>query len=163
MNQSKAGYTLIESLVAIGLIAILVPAAAFMFSFVSTVTAQADKFTRAHALSQEGMEAVMYLKNKQDSAWDWTNTPANTSGSSVYQPNLVAGVWELGTQTPTPVIDLDPFTRTLTIEPVFRNLSLQLSDSGTPDPFARLITITVSWLDKGQVESVVKKTYVSFH
>jgi prepilin-type N-terminal cleavage/methylation domain-containing protein len=141
MIQSPSGYTLIESLVAIGISAILVPAIASMFSFVSTVTAQADKYTRAQALAQEGMEAVMHLKTKQDATWDWTATPVNTSGGSVYQPKIVAGIWELGAQTTTPTADHDPFTRTLTIEPVKRDISLQINASGATDQYTRLISI----------------------
>lgn len=136
------GYTFIETLLAIGLLALMIPAIATAYTFAATATNQTNHYSTAKNLAQSSMESIISQKAKGGPSWNWSSTPA-------------AG---------TTVESLPPFTRTITIAPV-RRCGQTICDQiwGTSDPYSRFITITIDWLDKGHPEQVKVSTYVRQH
>lgn len=165
--MKKAGFSLIEVMVAVGLAALFLPAIGITLSSALSSSVQGDNFSKAYRLAQEGMEAVFYLKSQNDLSWDWTNTPDNTIPGQYYQPAQTGGVWQLGSTTTTPVITPSPFTRKIEITQVCRDASSVLSDCSNPgasvDQYSRKIVTYVSWSEKGQTQEVKLDAYVTFH
>jgi type II secretory pathway pseudopilin PulG len=159
MNQ---GYSLIESLLAIGLAAIMLPAIAVGLSLAIKTSAQGESFSHAYALAQEGMEAAIALKASQDSSWNWVTTPVSSPENHYYQPSFQSGEWELGVLTDDPLIDIPPYTRTLTVKEV-RRCGLAICHDGWAaiDPYTRYLTVAVSWMEAGQPQSVELNAYVT--
>ena len=156
------GFTLIEIIISIGLAAIILPALFFVFSFSLTSASQGENFTKAYSLAQKDMESVFYMKDQGIDVWDWGDTSLNTGSGEYYQPNLVAGSWELGDKKiviPEPV---DGFTRKVEISDVGR-CGLNICDSGTYDGTTKKITVTIGWLEKGQDQEVKLESYVTEH
>lgn len=160
------GFSLIEILIAIALVAIFLPATFYVFSISITSASQGEKFTQGYSLAQEGMEAIIYLKSQNDSFWDWVSIPANTSPGQYYQPTQGGGNWQLGTTTTAPAVTKAPFTRKVEIGDIYRcGLTICAeTDSGSMiDPYSRIVTVYVSWPEKNQTEEVKLETYVTAH
>ncbi|MDP3998942.1 MAG: type II secretion system protein [bacterium] len=162
--MKNSGFSLIEIIVAIGLVAIFLPAVGLILSFSLKSSAQGENYSRAYRLAQEGMEAVIYLKSQNNPAWDWLSTPAPTSPLEYYQPQNTGGIWQLGGKTTAPAPDPLPFTRKIVIEEV-RRCGLNIcSDPVAPlDPNSRKITVFVSWPEADQTSEVRVDSYVTAH
>lgn len=162
--MKNLGFSLIEIIIAVGLVAIFLPAVGVALSFSLRSSAQGENFSKAYRLAQEGMEATLHLKSQNDSAWDWINTPANTTPSDYYQPVQAGGVWQLGGKTTTPTVAPAPFTRKVTIIEV-RRCGLIICDNpwAPVDQYSRKITIYVSWPEEDQTQEVKIDAYVTAH
>lgn len=135
MPAGRQGFSLVEILISLALVAIFLPAIGIIFSFSLSSSSQGEKFTQAYGLAQEGMEEIF----SQKSSWDWTTT----------------------IPTPTPA-SLLPFTRTIEIKDVQR-CAIDICPTGTPDPTSRRIIVSVIWPENGQNQEVKLEAYVTQH
>lgn len=163
MNNQK-GFTFIELLIAVGLVAIFTPAIIKALSFSLTASHQGEQFSQAYALAQEGMEAIYTMK----SDWNWTSTPANTPIGFYYQPTVSGTSWQLNSQTSSPTMTKAPYTRKISIEPVERcataePLIKEICTGGLPDAYSRKISVYVSWPETGTTQEVHLEAYVTAH
>jgi len=131
--MKKKGFTLIEIIVAIGLAALILPALIIVFSFSIQSAGQGENFTKAYALAQKEMETIYGLKEQGGTAWDWVNTPLNST-------------------TTTPLTE--GFTQTVQISDA--NLYGSVNDT-------RKIIVTINWKEKGQNQEVKLESYVTKH
>lgn len=162
--KKKTGFALVEIVVAMGLVATFLPAIGVILSFNINSSSQGKNFSKAYQLAQEGMEAIIYLKAKNDPAWDWQNTPANTTTGEYYQPQQTGGSWQLGSTTTSPSITEDPFTRTIEISEVRRCSHIVCEDPlALVDQNSRKIIVYVSWPEKNQIQEVKLESYVTAH
>lgn len=151
---TSKGFTLIEIMLSIALLAIFIPALIYALGFSTFTVSQGEKFTIASSAAQEQMEAVIKLKNENGSNWDWVNTPDYTSTGEYYQPQLVSGAWQLGSKTTIPS-ETDGFTKVVEINQVKRCAKDLCDDSwGITDPHSRKVTVKVTWKENGQDQTV---------
>jgi prepilin-type N-terminal cleavage/methylation domain-containing protein len=164
MDKRKSkGFTLIELIVAIGLSLIFIPAVGTLLSNSVFTASQGENFTKASSLAREQMEAIYSIKQIGDSTWDWDSTPTGTLSGEYYQPTLVAGVWQLGTKTTTPV-EVNGFTKTVEIKDVCRDpVSDEIVTCGAIDSGSREVIVTVSWQERGKLQTVELTSYVTRH
>lgn len=135
MKRNNRGFTFVEIIVALGLAAILLPALGSALSFSIRVASQGEKFTQATSIAQQGMENLYSQKSQ-----NWSS--------------IVDGV--------TTTVSL-PFTRTITISDVKRNLSGDIDSGGTNDPNTKLINVIVTWPEEGGSQKVALNSYVTNH
>ena len=153
--MKEQGIGLVEAIVVISIataaFASLLSAAVF---FLRGGLESADR-AQALYLLDEGAEAVRFLR---DQGYTLNITPRIDAGDFYLSPST-AGL----EATSTPVVDLGAYTRTLTLEEVYRRVSdsdIVPSTSGDPkaiDPNTALLSVTVSW-GGGEVET---QTYIT--
>lgn len=155
------GFTLVEVLLAVTLLAVFVLGLTQLLSFSVLTVKQGENFTKGNALAQEQLEALINLKNIGGPQWDWINTPVNTNPNEYYQPIYSGGSWQLGAKTTTPDLSV-PQVKLIEIKPVKRcGFDLCTDVWGILDPHSRLITVTVKWLERGLDQQVVLSTVVN--
>ena len=155
------GFTLVEIMLSVALLAVFIPAFIYVFSFSTFAVSQGENYSQAYSIGQEQMEAILTLKNTGGSVWDWTTTPSNTAAGEYYQPSQTAGVWSLGAKTTTPAASGE-FTKLVEIKEVKRCGNTICSDAwGVVDQHSREIVVTVKWKENGQDTSVDLITIVN--
>lgn len=141
----------VEVIVAIAIIVVAVLAAMTVTQKSVSVSRQSLHVSQANFLLEEGAEVVRVLRDNA-----WSNISGLTDGTSYY-PTFSTGSWTLSTTLSTVGI----FTRTITVASVNRDAtSGDISVSGTNDPGTKLITVTVSWNEGGQVMSKTLSFYI---
>ncbi|MFH1971260.1 MAG: type II secretion system protein [Patescibacteria group bacterium] len=157
----EKGFSLVEIIIAIGLVAVFLPAIGAIFSLSIFSASQGEKYSQAYALAQEQMEAVYFLKNKAGSSWDWISTPANTLIGEYYQPYQTNGIWQLGGKTVLPQ-ETNGFNKKVEIFSV-RRCGLAICEMGVLDDYSRKINVFVSWQEKGEVSEIKMESYVTHY
>lgn len=132
-SNHQSGQSLVEILVAMGILAILMPA--LLTAFVSTREGRVQMRQRVNAttLLQEAEEAA---RSVRENGWSGIATPGT------YHPSTSGSSWSLANGTE----NIDIFTRSLTISNVMRNNDGQIvSSGGRNDPSTKKIDVTVGW------------------
>jgi prepilin-type N-terminal cleavage/methylation domain-containing protein len=156
----KKGFSLVEVVLSVALLAVFLPAFIHLFSFSTFATSQGEKFTKAHAIAQEQMEAVIFLKNEGGSDWDWTSKPVDTASGQNYQPQFSAGTWDLGPIQSSEPLPVDGYTKKVGIRRILR-CGVTICEFGAPDNFSREVTVIVGWTENGKDQEVELKTLVT--
>ena len=154
------GFTFVEIIIAIGLAAIMLPALARALSFSIRVASQGEKFSQANALGREYMEAVYYIKSNDPANWAWSTT---SPASGMYQPTKSGSAWSLGSVITSPIVNATPFTRTVQVSSVNRDVNGNIAGSGTNDPSTRFIHVVVSWPEANGPQQIILDSYVTNH
>ena len=151
IDKKNRGFMTVEVIVAIAIIVVAVLAAMTVTQKSVSVSRQSLHVSQANFLLEEGAEVVRVLRDNA-----WSNISGLTDGTSYY-PTFSTGSWTLSTTLSTVGI----FTRTITVASVNRDAtSGDISVSGTNDPGTKLITVTVSWNEGGQVMSKTLSFYI---
>jgi prepilin-type N-terminal cleavage/methylation domain-containing protein len=150
------GFSLIEILIAAVIIGTGSAGVLSAFSAYSRAAGAVVPQTQAVFLAEEGVEAVMTLR---DSTWS-KNLGAMTVGTSYYMTwNTTTGTWATST-TATSTDGM--FYRTVTLADVYRDSSDRIVTSGgTLDANSRLATVAVSWWNRTATSTMTLKAYVS--
>ena len=154
------GFSLVEVVLSVALLAVFLPAFVHLFSFSTFATSQGEKFTQAHAIAQEQMEVIIFLKNVGGGDWDWTSTPFDTASAENYQPQFNAGTWDLGPIMSSEPIPVDGYTKKVEIKRVLR-CGVTICEFGAPDNYSREIRVIVGWTENGKNQEVELKTLVT--
>ncbi|MEK7471140.1 MAG: hypothetical protein AAB623_00625 [Patescibacteria group bacterium] len=145
------GFMVVEILVAISIITVSILAATAVAQKSIYVSRQAFHTTQATFLLEEGAEAVRILR---DNAW---SNISSLAVSTNYYPTFSGGTWTLSQTANTVGI----FTRRVTIAGVNRDNDTQdIASSGTDDPKAKLVTVTVFWLEGGVTITKTLQFYI---
>jgi len=151
----SSGIGLVEVIVSVAILAFSLIGIVGGFNFYLRAGIENTDEIRALYLAEEGIEAVKFLR---DGSWD-ANVAALATGTP-YQLAIVGTTWE---STTTPVLIDNLFTRTFTLDDVFRRNSdddIVASTSAevkTLDPDAKEVAVRVSWADE-EVETI---TYIT--
>lgn len=170
MNNS--GFTLVETLVMIALVLVFSLAGISLFQIALISGTKAQTSLQAKLLAQEGMEAIIAIRNQGGSSWDWVDTPENTAEGEYYQPAIIDNDWQLGAKSsvipistlPTPY---EQFTRTIRIESVQRTVGCGSStcpivlSGGTIDANTRKVSVTVTWQENMEQKTVEISSYLT--
>lgn len=144
------GHSLIELIVAIGLLALLLPALVLALLFSREGRPQQQQRQEALLLLKETLEIARSVRES-----DWTTFAVN----GTYHPAISSNAWTLlnGPET------VNDFTRQLIISDVYRNSSgVIVASGGTIDLSTKKITTTVSW-NTPFASSVSSTYYVTRH
>lgn len=162
-NKLQSGASMIEVLIVIAITGIALIGLLRVAEHSLRVSRLAREKAQASALAQETMEAV---RNYRDGT-DWYGTDPDglgevTTGVAYYlaQTSDIPPRWELvqGEES------VDGFTRKVEFEKVSRDSNDNIEstyDSTGDDPDTRKITVTVSWLHRGEQKKVELITYLT--
>lgn len=155
-QRRSRGFSLIEILIAASIIGVGCAGILAAFSAYSRAAGSVVPQTQAVLLAEEGLEAVMMLR---DSAWS-ANMGSMTVGTRYYLSwNVASNAW--ATSTASVAID-GIFYRTVTLQPVYRDGNDQIvALGGTLDNNSRLATVAVSWRGRNATSTVTLQEYVS--
>ncbi len=135
------GFSLVEVLVGISLLLILALAAAALFQFSGALTRRSlDKVTAAN-LAEEAIEVAKLWRDES-----WANLIATKAAETPYYLVWTGADWQASL---TPSLILGRFERTMVFTPVYRDGNQDVSASGTADAGSRLVSVTVSWSERG--------------
>lgn len=145
MNRIKnnKGMTIVEVLVAIGVIVIIFGIMSGLSIFSLRITNLAKETSQANHLATEAMEAVRSFRDGTD--WNINGLASLTLAPQEYHPEIINDSWALapGDQ------EIDGFNRKIIINEVRRNISGNIVESGgSVDQDSRKITVIVSWKDQ---------------
>jgi len=143
------GFTIVEVIVGSAIILVFVSALSVAMSLYVSILPERINNIQAEFLAKEGVEAVKYLRNES-----WDNNIATLSNDTDYYLDFSGGTWSLSTTANT--ID-GTFTRTIVFLDVYRDGNNDIASSGTLDPDARRLLVTVSW----NSESETIETYIT--
>ena len=158
MKKNKPlGFSFLEVFITIAIIEILTPGAyALMASSVKAMSVSMHD-VEATYLADEGMEAVRISRLR-----GWTNNIANKTNGTIYYPALSASYWTLSTDPGQGVIN-GIYTRSVVFSIVYRDTGSGdiVTSGGNEDAKTRLVTVTVSWPERGQTRSVSLQGYIT--
>ncbi len=147
----KQGFGLVEIVVAIGIISVS------LFALLETEIAairllRAEKQNlEAILLAEEELEAVRSLRDES-----WSASIASVTDGAAYYPVIENGKWKLLSGTSTLINSA--YRRSVLFQTALRDVSDQISSSGTPDPDTKKVTAFVAW---GTGNSKTLTTYIT--
>lgn len=133
LNRNQSGSTLVEVLVAIGLMGIMLPALATALITSSSSRPNATQQLNATSLLNQITEATRSIR---ESSWN------NITTNGIYHPIISGSTWSLASGSGS----AGNFTDQVVISDVNRDNSGNIVNSGgTIDPSTKLIVASVSW------------------
>lgn len=147
-RQQWGGHTLIELLVALGMLALLLPTllSALAISFQSN-----DQLSQRQNAQELIINAQETLRTIRASGW------AQVAQSGVFHPEYIGEQWQLVVGPET----IGDFTRRITISSVLRNTAGAIVESGgVADPSTKKVTILVTW-NTFPVQSLTSELYLT--
>jgi Tfp pilus assembly protein PilV len=150
----EAGFSVAEILVAAAIVGIGIAGILAAFVAYQQASGKAVPQTIATFLAEEGIEAVMVMRDA-----DWSSTIGSYSVGLPYYLEWT-GTW-VATTTATTTDGM--YYRTVTFADVYRDTSNDqiVATGGTVDPNSRLATSTVAWWNGNATSSVSVAAYVS--
>jgi type II secretory pathway pseudopilin PulG len=152
-RKQNHGQSLIELLLAIGLLAIVIPSILTVFVVSRQGKPQQLERTKAVAALQEAEEAIRTIRQTN---WD------DIATNGTFHPIISGSKWTLETGVET--IDSETsLTRQIDIEDVYRDNTGKIvpeGDDTTLDPSSKKVTITVSW-QKPYPSSMSETSYLT--
>lgn len=133
ISRNKTGSGLLEVMIAVALFAILAAATVGMMYAGATSTKQGSDYVVAAGLLQEGVEAVRSIRYQ-----DFSLIVNGTHGLDTSE-----GFFAFS-GTAESFFD-DVYTRTITVEDVFRDAAGAIADAGEIDEDTRKVTVNVTW------------------
>ncbi len=149
------GLTLVEVLVSTSIILVFFLALVTVYNtYLKLARANIDS-VKAVFLAEEGIEAMKILRDSS-----WTNKIIPLVTGTNYYLVFNNGMWT--TNTTNTYID-STFERKINIHPVSRNSSTDeiVTSGGVNDPNTKLLTVTVSWNNRGATTSKAISTYIT--
>ena len=142
-SLNNHGFTFVEIIIALGLVAILLPALSRALSFSIRVAAQGEKFSQAYNLAQQGMEE-MYAQKSQNWSTFVGLTPTPVYISSYRREITIANGLRCGTKPTWVICDAS-------------------SMGSQSDPDTKKVTVVVYWPEVGGEQNVTLNSYVTNH
>lgn len=143
--KARFAITLIEVLLALTIFVLFVGGIFYLAVETRNQSARQQLKSEALTYAQEGLEAARYIRD--ENYWDLTDGAHGLS--------RVGSVWSFsGTSE-----NIDQFyTRTVTVDSVYRDASGDIAETGTLDPLTKRITSEVTWMWRGILPQSVELT-----
>lgn len=129
----QRGFGLIEVVIGSALLLVLLVSITAVAQQSLQALRETKRQVQAELLLREGFEALRMVRDIS-----WTNISTLSTGTS-YGLSLQGGVWGVAGSSQ----QIDIFTRSFTLDPVYRDGSWNIASSGTNDPDARKVTMRV--------------------
>ncbi len=150
---TKNGSILVEVLVGAAIALVVFLALANIWPTVLSLSNHNLRTSQAEFLLEEGWEGMLYRR-----AAGWASKIATLTTGQSYRLAFGPTGWQ---STTSPALIDGIFDRQVTLAPVYRDAASNIAGSGTLDPGARQVTITVGWLDHGATTSVSTSGYLT--
>lgn len=155
--KNQNGSLLIEVLLSISLAAIFSLAIGNLISVNHRLVMTAKQEVEATAYAKESMEQIFAIKQS-----DWNSIAGLSEG--YYQIEENGNIYDLNLPSdpahPEQVLD-DKYNRTVYISHAYRDVSGNLSDSGTEDTQARRLDVEVTWQEKDITRNISFTSYIT--
>ncbi|MFA6227348.1 MAG: prepilin-type N-terminal cleavage/methylation domain-containing protein [Candidatus Paceibacterota bacterium] len=156
----KKGIGLVEVLVAVFIFSVILTTLITACNLYLSSAGSNLKFTKAAYLAEEGIEAVKTVRDA-----GWSNISSLTSNIPYFLSfSTTTSVWQITSEklSRAPEFSGD-FDSSFTINSVSRNADgyHQISSGGVDDPNTKLLTVSVSWQDKGSTTTKSISTYIT--
>ena len=151
--RASRGFALVEALVAAAILSSVLAFSVGAYLLAAQTAGTNGPGVEATYLADEGVEAMRLLR---DSGWS-ANIATLTSGTPYYLS------WNGTTWTTTSAntyID-GVFERSVTLSDVYRDANDDIAASGTLDPNAKQVTVTVSWLQGSATSTRTLTAYIT--
>jgi prepilin-type N-terminal cleavage/methylation domain-containing protein len=155
-KTANRGVGLIEVLIAVSIITVGALALSTAYTVYLKYALANQSNSQAAYLTEEGLEAVTFLRDK---SWSANIAPLSTTTTYYLNFNSSGGYWAL-TSTAQPYID-GQFLRTISIGDIKRNGNYQISPTGTYDPNTKEITATVAYYQGHATTTQAISTYIT--
>lgn len=144
------GSLMVEVIIVVSVIVASTLAALAVTQKSISLSRQSTNQAQAAFLLEEGAEGVRIIR---DNAWSGISSSAVDTD---YYLLFSSGTWTLSSSPSTVGI----FTRKVVFSNAYRDGSQDLASSGTSDDQARLVTITVDWLEGTKTMSKTLQFYI---
>jgi hypothetical protein len=155
MCNKRAGQSLVELLIALGLMATVTLTAMGIMQFLARLSAQDPVAQTASFIAKSDLDAVTALA---EGSWNAiASIPANTN----YHVEPAGGGFRAAAGEAVKTVNNVAYTSFFTVEPVYRDAAGAIADTGTPDAGTKKITETVSWTHQGGAQTHTLAQYVA--
>lgn len=153
MHLFQKGQSLIELILAVGLLGILLPALSLGVLSSREGKAQQNQRIQAVAMMREADEAV---RNIRDNGW---TSFASTANAGPYHPVISANTWTLASGSGT----VNGFTTQVVVSDVSRDgAGAIVASGGSDDPSTKKVVTTISWTTPF-VSNISQTNYLTRH
>ncbi|MFH0804483.1 MAG: hypothetical protein V1896_02690 [Candidatus Zambryskibacteria bacterium] len=150
---NKTGFSLVEVLVMVFVATFSVFMIWRVYILYIKISLSNPSIFQASFLAEEGIEAVKFMRDNS-----WTSDIAPLIPGVFYTLTFDGTVW--GTTT-TPAFIANRFDRRISVTNVFRDISGNIANSGSPDPNTKKVLVEVSWQKDISTTTRQITTYVS--
>ncbi len=142
LKKNKQGLSILEIVVAVGIMSLVVFSLGRVNEVSLRLLSESSDRSKSSLLLNEGMEAVRFMRDK---SWSQKISPL-----ALEQNYYLAFATSTGYEATTTAPNLinGKFTRTVVFSQALRDAQDTLASSGTNDPLARKVTVSVSWQNK---------------
>ena len=152
--QTQKGFGLVEIIIGAAILATTLLAVSFFFQRAVVISRSTGELVQASFLAEEGIEVLRFLRDEK-----WENLSSGITPGTNYYLSFSGSSW--ATTTPNVFVD-GVFERKFSIENVNRDGNDDITTSGgTLDPNIKLITVSVSWFDRGATTTHTVSTYLT--
>ncbi len=149
LNGSKCGFSIIEMLIAIAILAMTLTALLGMASFSLGIQGLVRQTTQADNLAKEAMEAVRSIRD--NNTWNQITNGNHGLANS-------GGYWSFSGTDNT----IGNLTRIISVADVRRDAEDNIVESGgVIDPDTKKITVMVSWSERSRPHEIELITYLT--
>jgi hypothetical protein len=146
------GFGLVEVILGAAIVTLVVLATVQSYNIYINYALSNQNNLQAGFLLEEGVEAVIFLRDG-----GWSGNINSLTASSTYYLNFNGTTW-LSTTTPQYT---DNFLRSFVLYSVNRDANDDISFSGTNDPNTKLLTVTVQFPSGHSTTSKTLSTYIT--
>ncbi len=153
----KKGSGLVEILIAIFIFTVILGSLITVSGMYISTAFDSLKSTKAAYIAQEGIEAVKIIR---DTGWNYISTLSENTDYYFYfdTSSSTNNTW-YATSTFSYIDSI--YVRTFNLEPVYRDSSGRITDSGFLDPYTKKVTVSVSYLLKNSTTNKSLSTYIA--
>ena len=152
--QTQKGFGLVEIIIGAAILATTLLAVSFFFQRAVVISRSTGELVQASFLAEEGIEVLRFLRDEK-----WENLSSGITPGTNYYLSFSGSSW--ATTTTNVFVD-GVFERKFSIENVNRDGNDDITTSGgTLDPNIKLITVSVSWFDRGATTTHTVSTYLT--
>ena len=153
ITNKNTGFGLIEVMVGVTVLTVSLYGISFFFQKALETSRETGTVVQASFLLEEGFDAIKSLRDG-----GWQASIVSLSVGTDYYLNFTGTVWE--TTTTNTFVD-GFFERKFVLGNVYRDVNDDIAPSGNLDAGSRLVTVTVSWNNKGATTTRSMDAYVA--
>jgi type II secretory pathway pseudopilin PulG len=147
-----SGFSLVEIIIGSAILATSIVAIIGVMGWFTELAPRTTPRLQASFLAEEGIEAVRTIRDR-----GWTTDISPLNNNTAYYLNWNGTAWRA--TTTFSMVD-NQFVRTFELDPVYRDGSFDIAESGSSDANSRLVTVNVSWFDKGATSTKTLQSYI---
>ena len=150
-QKIQKGFGVVEIIVGASVISIALFGLVATFQNSLRISRETGRIIEARFLAEEGLEAMRIMRDG-----GWSNV-GNLATSTPLYLIFSGGTWAT---TSAPTLINQTFLRTVVVEDVRRDGNDDIASTGSIDPDAKKVTVSVSWFGRGATTTESAATYL---